>query len=135
MQQCRQKQMRQLQQLEEEQQRSIDPGPRMGCERAPYGNAAYVQDNLNTSKNRDPNAEKFEGAGRVLSKVVAPGAATEGGLNAVGNWIENGLDGEKDGAGWQIARAIPGAVAMGGVMLGGGVIDTITGIGSLFTGD
>ena len=56
-------------------------------------------------------------------------------MNAVGSWIENGFDGKEDGVGWQIARAIPGAIAMGVVAIGGAAIDTVTGIADLATGD
>ncbi len=63
--------------------------------------------------------------------VMAPGSYTEAGLDAVADWIKgtDRVTGEQDNPGWQLLKAIPGAGAMGVVVIWGGLIDLLDTVG------
>ena len=115
--------MKSIQEQEASQQSSVDATQTHGC--VPQSNSAYAEDNGLSSSS--PSAS----SGSWVMDFLAPGEATKAGTEAVADWIENGFDGEEDGQWEQVARAVPGAVAMGGAAIYGGVVDTASSIWGL----
>lgn len=112
----------QMQSIREEEARdnvTLDPTITHGCQ--PYGNAAAAEDTSASRPSEFP-------AGDAVSRILAPGNATTKSLDAIGDWIENGFDGEEDDQWSQLGRAIPGALAMGPTMIVASGIDTVTGM-------
>ena len=137
---CTQQQLNELLYLEQRDGVTHDPELEMGCTaEQPYGNSAYAEDNLKTPGPNGPTATPYVspdyepewGDLGTLGGYLTPGLATTGSLDAIGGWIENGFDGEKDGEWSQAARAVPGAVAMGGAMAFGRAADAVINTGGL----
>jgi len=120
--------MNQVHSEEERRQQSLYTEKTHGCSRpaqAPYGNSEYARDNgLNPT---NPRPSEFP-AGETAARLLAPGSATVKSLNAIGDWIENGIDGKADGPWEQLGRAIPGALLMGPTAMLASSVDTITGL-------
>lgn len=119
MKQCSPQQVQQIRSQQEANQMSMDTPRTHGCQ-MPHSNSAYAEDH-GLSAPREKTA-----AHTYLENVFTPGNATGKGLEAVGDWIENGFDGEKDGQWEQLGRAIPGALLMGGTVIFGNTIDTVS---------
>ena len=110
---CTASQVAQIKQMESEQQMTLDPTQVMGCSyEQPRGNAAAQQ-----ACTPAPDVSPGD--------LFTPGRATLGGLEMMADFIENGLDGKKDGAGAQALRAIPGALGMGAAMILGRGADLV----------
>lgn len=129
---CTQTQLEQLAEMESQQQRSIDPQQEMGCSAGDgYGNGAYAEDLPGQTGPQTPLLDAASNEPGPIESFFTPGDATTGMLEGIGDWIENGFDGEEDSALAQLPRAIAGAPLMGGAMILGRGADLVLSIGNL----
>ena len=68
-----------------------------------------------------------------LFALVVPGSYTKDGLDHIASWIEgkDPVTGQQDHPGVQLMRLVPGALAMGVVVIYGGVADAIDTAGKI----